>query len=86
MGKSQSRNILTEHNTELNEVIYAGAKLVSDTNRTRKSGWEMRLEGQIKKMRRVQGQRKENTQEYNEMKRQQEINLTQQPEEINQNI
>ena len=45
--------------TELNELIYAGAKLVGDKidisqrnpNKNTKSGWEMRIEGQIKKLR-----------------------------------
>ena len=45
--------------TELNELIYAGAKLVSDKigipqrnpERNSKSGWEMRIEAQIKKLR-----------------------------------
>ena len=45
--------------TELNELIYAEVKLVSDKignpqrnpNRNTKSEWEMRIEGQIKNVR-----------------------------------
>ena len=44
--------------TGLNELIYAGAKIVSDKigiplgnpNKNTKSGWEMLLRGQIKKL------------------------------------
>ena len=50
--------IPTDNITELNELIYAGAKLVSDkietpqrnSNRNAKLGWEMRIEVQIKKL------------------------------------
>ena len=46
------KNIPTDNITELNELIYAGEKLVSDkigvplrnTNRNTKPGWEMTLE------------------------------------------
>ena len=51
--------IQTKNITELNELIYAGAKLVCEniglplksTNKKSKPGWEIRLEMQIKKLR-----------------------------------
>ena len=51
-------NIPTGNITELNELIYAGAKLVCNEvsvprrnqNRNTKPGWEIRLEEQVKKM------------------------------------
>ena len=49
-------NILTNNITELNDLIYAGAKLVrkigvflKTIDRKSKPGWELRLESQIKK-------------------------------------
>ena len=52
-------NIPASDITELNELIYAGEKLVSEkigvplkiTNRKSKPGWELRLELQIKRLR-----------------------------------
>ena len=54
-----STNIPKKHTTELNELIYAGAKLVYEktgiplksTNKKSKPGWEFRLETQIRKLR-----------------------------------
>ena len=51
-------NIPTGNITELNEVIYTEMKLVCDKigishrspNKTTKSGWEIRLEGLVKKL------------------------------------
>ena len=51
-------NILTGNLTELNELIYAGAKLVCDKigislrnqKRNIKSGWEIRPEVKVKKL------------------------------------
>ena len=51
-------NILTDNIAELNKLIYAGVKLVCDRirvllrkpNRNTKPGWEIRLEGQVKKL------------------------------------
>ena len=73
------KNISTDNITELNELIYAGEKLVSDKigipqkkpNRNTKVGWEMKLEGQIKKLRqqaKLQSKEKK-TQEHNGRKR-----------------
>ena len=52
-------NIPTSYITELNDLIYAGAKLVCEkmgvllktTDRKSKPGWELRLESQIKRLR-----------------------------------
>ena len=50
--------IPTDKINELNELIYAGAKLICDTigahqrnpNWNTKPGWDIRLEGQVKKL------------------------------------
>ena len=52
------RNIPTNNNTELNDWIYPGAKLVCEkigtplksTDKKSKPGWEIRLESQIKEL------------------------------------
>ena len=54
-----STHILTKNIIQLNELIYAGAKLVCDVigvplksnNRNSKSEWEIRLETHIRKLR-----------------------------------
>ena len=56
---NKSKNIPTGNITELNKLIYAGVKLISDKigislkslKRNTKPGWEIRLEKQVKKLR-----------------------------------
>ena len=59
------QHISTDNITKLNELIYAGAKLISNKigillrnpNRNTKPGLEMRLEGQMKKLKQAKLQR-----------------------------
>ena len=97
--KKQSFKNNSTDMTKLNDLIYTRTKLVSDkigipqgnANRNKffkNVGWEMSLEGQIKKLRKpTKEQRKEKYtgNEKNE-KRQQQTKLTIQQEEINQMI
>ena len=89
-------NIPTNNITELNNLIYAGAKLVCDrigaplrntnreTNRNTKAGWEFRLEEQIKQLRQQTNtlNRNTNTHLAKKVKRQHQIKL----EEVKQKI
>ena len=84
--------------TELNELIYAGAKLVCEkigipskgTKENSRPGWEIQLETQIKKNRRKQAkmikQRKDAGICRNKKKRRQEKKIAIQLEEINQKV
>ena len=64
--------ITTKSITELNELIYTGAKLVWDkigvslmnTNRNIKPGWDIRLETSIRNLRLVKMLRKRKTRGY----------------------
>ena len=62
-----SANISTGNITELDELIYTGTKQLCDKidvalrnlNKNTKLGWEIRLEGQVKKLQQVKVLRKE---------------------------
>ena len=90
--------IPTKNITELNELIYAGAKLVSEkigvclksTNNKSKPGWEIRLETQVKKSLRKQTkmmkQRKNAETYWDKKKEATQEKITIQLEEINQKV
>ena len=87
--------IPTNYITELNELIYAGSKLVCEnigipsksTKKQQKPGWEIRLESQIKKLRKQARMMKRGA-EISEGKKEQATwgKITVQLEEINQKI
>ena len=70
-------DISTNKITKLNELIYAGAKLVCDkigvplknTNRNSKPGWEIRLKTQIRNSRQTKMLRRKKSRKYVGMKR-----------------
>ena len=82
--------------TELNELIYAGAKLVCEkigipsksTKKQSKPGWEIRRETQIKKLRKQARMIKKRGAEINGNKKEQATleKIRVQPEEINQKV
>ena len=83
MLKKLLSNILKRFITKLNELIYAGVRLVYNkicilmvnSNRNRKRWWEIRLERLIKKLtQQYKVQKKKKTQKYYEVKRQKKNN------------
>ena len=88
------RYIITNNVTELNELIYAEAKLVfektgKEQGKNLKPGWEIRLETQMKNLRKwtkMIKQRKMLEYAETERKRQHEKKKTEQLEEINQKV
>ena len=88
-------NITTNNITELNDLIYVGAKLVCEkvriplktTDRKSKPGWELRLESQIRKLWQQAKVRKWNMKIYlDEMEKVRQLEWKVQLEETNQKV
>ena len=88
--------ITTNNITELNELIYAGAKLFCEnigipsksSKKQQKAGWEIRLESQIQKLRKLARMTRKSGAEISGEKKEQATwgKITVQLEEINQKI